>query len=154
MEFRAMNGLVSKTARTDEFLRGLDFLLQFVRCQIEVWNIRACGALQEAGQRLAQKLSRLPAGDAPLPVKFQNNEFARSRVGWRWKKFCDSFGDLKSHIVSNMLFYTAFAVQRRQETIKHLCRNHICRHVQTGHPPFGGATSGPHWLRFDSQPPA
>jgi hypothetical protein len=103
MEFRAMNGLVSETARTDEFLRGLDFLLQFVRCQIEVWNIRACGALQEAGQRLAQKLSRLSAGDAPLPVKFQNNEFARSRVGWRWKKFCDGFGDLKSHI-SNSYF--------------------------------------------------
>ena len=71
-EFRAINGLVSQTARTGEIFRGLDFLLQFVRCQIEVWNIRVCGALQEAGQRFTQKLSRLAAGDAPLPVKLQN----------------------------------------------------------------------------------
>ena len=44
-----------------------------------------------------EKLSRLAAGDAHLPVKFQHNEFARSRVGWRGKKFCHGLGDLEGH---------------------------------------------------------
>jgi hypothetical protein len=47
MECRAMNGLVSETARKGEIFRGFDLLLQFLRCQVEVWNIRECGALHE-----------------------------------------------------------------------------------------------------------
>ena len=97
MVCRAINGLVSETARTGKIFRGFNFPLQFVRCQIEVGNVRVCGSLQESGQWFAQKLSRFAAGDASLPVKFQHNEFARSRVGWWRKKFCDGLGDLAGH---------------------------------------------------------
>jgi hypothetical protein len=50
MEFRAINGLVSETACTGEISRGLDFFPQFVRCQVEVRDIRVRGAFEEAGE--------------------------------------------------------------------------------------------------------
>jgi len=51
-------------------------------------------------------VSRFSSGDAPLPVKLENNEFARGGGGRGRKKFRNGFGDMKGHVVSiNAILY-------------------------------------------------